>query len=213
MDRLVVLLLAVAGAATAAAQGSDPIRCVPDSPERRGGTGCSILADNVVSIDPHETLYWHIDRFPSVRAASAAATPSSVAAEAHGSAWLMTVEPQTSDHRGGAHVAVVGPLPLPRATALMMQVMSAHFVPGQVTEPHTHSGPEAWFVVEGEQCLETPDRAVPVKAGETAMIEGGPAMRLVGMGSGVRRALVLILHDASRPATTITRGVKLVSCS
>ena len=95
----------------------------------------------------------------------------------------------------------------------MMHVMSAHFVPGQMTEPHLHSGPEAWFVVEGELCLETPDRAVRVKAGETAMIEGGPAMRLVGMGTGARRALVLILHDATRPATTITRGVKLVSCS
>jgi quercetin dioxygenase-like cupin family protein len=213
MRILAVPCVVFAGAAAVLAQVPDPVRCVPDSPERRGGTGCSIVAHKAVSVDRRETLYWHVDRFPSVTAAEAAATPSSVAAAAHGSAWLMTVEPQTSNHRGGTHVAVVGPLPLPRAAALMMQVMSAHFMPGQVSEPHTHSGPEAWFVVEGEQCLETPDRAIRVKAGETAVIEGGPAMRLVGTGTGPRRALVLILHDAAQPATTITRGAKLVSCS
>jgi quercetin dioxygenase-like cupin family protein len=212
MNRLVVLL-ALASATPIAAQGTAPIRCVADSPERTGGTGCSILAHKEIPVDGQQPLYWHIDKFPSLRAATAAATSSAVAAEAHGSAWLMILEPQTSDHHGGAHVATVGPLPLPPVPRLMMQIMSAHFVPGQITEPHTHSGPEAWFVVEGEQCLETPDRAVRVKAGETAMIKGGPSMRLVGTGTHSRRALALILHDAAQPATTITRGVKLVSCS
>ena len=213
MHRLALVLIVVASGVGMAAQGSDPIRCMPDSPERRGGTGCSIVAHKTVSLDSRETLYWHIDRFTSADSAKAAATPSSVAFEAHGSAWLTTVEPNTANHRGGRHVAVVGPLPLPSSAAgFMMQVMSAHFMPGQVSEPHTHSGPEAWFVVEGEQCLETPDRTIRVKAGQTAMIEGGPSMRLVGTGMGPRRALVLILHDAAQPATTITRGATLVSC-
>ena len=86
-------------------------------------------------------------------------------------------------------------------------------MPGEASAPHTHSGPEAWFVVEGEQCLETPDRAIRVKAGQTAMMDGGAAMRLVGTGTGPRRALVLILHDAAQPATTITPGATLVPCS
>ena len=214
MHHLALVLIVIASAVGVATQASDPVRCIPDSPERRGGTGCSIVGHKTVSLDSRETLYWHIDRFTSADLAKAAATPSSVAFEAHGSAWLTTVEPHTANHRGGSHVAVVGPLPLPASAAgFMMQVMSAHFIPGQVSEPHTHSGPEAWFVVEGEQCLETPGRTIRVKAGQTAMIEGGPAMRLVGTGTGPRRALVLILHDAAQPATTITRGATLVPCS
>ena len=214
MHRVALVLIVFAGAVAVAAQASDPVRCIPDSPERKGGTGCSIVGHKPVALDSRETLYWHIDRCTSADSAQAAATPSSVAFEAHGVAWLTTVEPQTTNHRGGTHVAVVGPLPLPASAAgFMMQVMSAHFMPGQVSEPHTHSGPEAWFVVAGEQCLETPDRAIRVKSGQTAMIEAGPAMRLVGTGTGPRRALVLIVHDAAQPATTMTRGAMLVPCS
>ena len=215
MQRLALVLIVLASSAVAVAtQAAAPVRCVPDSPERRGETGCSIIGHRPVSLDPRETLYWHIDRFTSADLAQAAATPSSIAFEAHGRAWLTTVEAHTANHRGGTHVAVVGPLPLPPSSAgYMMQVMSAHFMPGQVSEPHTHSGPEAWFVVEGEQCLETADRPIRVKAGQTAIIEGGPAMRMVGAGTGPRRALVLILHDAAQPATTITRGAALVPCT
>src|SRR5688572_3426233 len=131
MQRLALVLIVVASAVGVATQASDPVRCIPDSPERRGGTGCSIVAHKTVSLDSRETLYWHIDRFTSADLAEAAATPSSVAFEAHGSAWLTTVEPHTANHRGGRHVAVVGPLPLPASAAgFMMQVMSAHFMPG-----------------------------------------------------------------------------------
>lgn len=196
----------------ALAQGTEPIRCVPDSPERRGGTGCSVVAHKALSGLPQQPVYWHIDKFSSIRAAEAAVRTASVAVEAHGSSWLMNVEARTDDHHGGQHAAAVGPLPLPSASSLMMQIMSAYFMPGQTTEPHTHPGPEAWFVIEGEQCLETPTGTIRAKAGETAIIDAGPAMRLVGMGTGPRRALVLILHDAAQPPTTITPGVELVSC-
>jgi len=213
MRQWVATMCAAAGlTAVILAQAAEPIRCMQDSPERRGGTGCSIVADTLLRDLPAQPLYWHIDKFPALRAAQAAAGAASVAIEAHGSAWLMKVEPQSSDHHGGQHAAAVGPLPIPSTASLMMQIMSAHFLPGQVSEPHTHPGPEAWFVIEGEQCLETPTGTIRAKAGETAIIDAGPAMRLVGTGTGPRRALVLVLHGAAQPPTTITRGVTLASC-
>ena len=48
-----------------------------------------------------------------------------------------------------------------------IQVLSSYFLPGHVSIVHTHSGPEAWWVLEGEQCLERRRKRfghAPVKA-------------------------------------------------
>jgi quercetin dioxygenase-like cupin family protein len=146
---------------------------------------------------------WHIDEFPSLEAAKAAATPSGVAFEAHGSAWLSTIEPGTSNHHGGTHRGAVGPLPVERNHAYSSTLMAAYFKPGNFSNVHTHSGPEAWWVLEGEQCLETTTTTVKARAGEGSIVPMGETMRLVATGDAPRKSLVLILHDADHPATTI----------
>ena len=40
-----------------------------------------------------------------------------------------------------------------------------------------------------------------LRAGESGIVPQGPPMMLVGIGKGVRRALVLILHDSAQPST------------
>src|SRR5688572_11074611 len=89
------------------------VRCMEDSPERRGQEGCTILASRLLVVPTDKPLYWHIERFDSLDAAKRAAGPNGVAAEAHGFVWLMTVEAQTENPRGGQHVAWIGPLELP----------------------------------------------------------------------------------------------------
>jgi hypothetical protein len=79
--------------------------CVENSPERRGEVGCSIIESKVLPIGLKEPVFWHIDRFDSPGAARAAVAPASVAFDAAGSSWLMTIESQTSDHHGGMHIA------------------------------------------------------------------------------------------------------------
>ena len=55
----------------------------------------------------------------------------------------------------------------------------------------------------GETCLETPDGAMIGSAGGShVIVPGGPPMHLTATGTETRRALVLILHDSSQPATT-----------
>ncbi len=208
-----VTLLSFLTASTAGAQLA-PI-CVENSPERRGEVGCSIIESKLLPDGLKEPLFWHIDRFDSLERARAAVGAASVAFEAAGTSWLMTIESQISDHHGGRHVAHVGPLALPRATRLSMQVISAAFTPGMYSLMHHHSGVEAFYVVEGEQCLETPTRTFTLRKGETIALATGTSMRVVATGSALRQALAVIVHDAAQPPTMQMEegtGPQLVAC-
>jgi quercetin dioxygenase-like cupin family protein len=74
---------------------------------------------------------------------------------------------------------------------------------------HTHSGPEAWYTLSGQTCLETPDGVMVGRAdGPPVIVPQGSPMHLTATGATERRALVLILHDASQPATTLSHDWK-----
>src|SRR5215216_2106284 len=60
-------------------------------------------------------------------------------------------------------------------------------------------------LLEGEQCLETTTKSIRARAGEGAIVAAGETMRMVGIGTGPRRSLVLILHDAEQPASTVVQ--------
>jgi quercetin dioxygenase-like cupin family protein len=190
--------------------------CAERAPVQRGEFGCSILQTKVLPKDLGEPVFWHIDRFDSGAAARAAVGDASVAFQDGGTWWLMTIESETANHRGGRHVAQVGPLPLPPAPRYSMLIQSAVFGPGMYSLPHHHSGVEAVYVLEGEACYETPTRASKLQRGQTLMLPAGTAMRAVVTGSTRRHVLALIVHDSARPATTRMEegsGPKLVSCT
>jgi quercetin dioxygenase-like cupin family protein len=175
--------------------------CAENSPERRGELGCSIVASKLLPSDLKEPVFWHIDRFDSLERARAAVNRASVAFDAAGTVWLMTIEAQYSDHHGGRHVTQVGPLPLPQASRYSMVVQSAVFAPGMYSLAHHHSGVEAVYVVEGEACYETPARGFTLRKGETLALPAGTEMRAVVGGSTRRYVLAVIVHDAAQPAT------------
>ena len=58
---------------------------------------------------------------------------------------------------GGKRVAEMGPLPIRAGDSYSAQYMEAIFSPGMTAPSHTHPGPEAWYTLSGETCLETPD--------------------------------------------------------
>ena len=122
-------------------------------------------------------LFWHIDRFETGEHARAAVVPASVAFEAHGAWWLMSVESQTESHHGGQHVTEVKLLPLPEAHKYSMVVISAYIPSGWTSRVHLHSGVEAFYVVDGEQCLETADRAFKMQKARRWLFR--PASRCV----------------------------------
>ncbi len=189
--------------------------CVPDSPERRGEIGCSIIQTKTLPDGLSEPVFWHIDRFESAERARAAVGPASIAFDAAKTWWLMTIERDTMDHHGGQHVTQVGPLPLPRAARYAMVVQSALFLPGMYSLPHHHSGVEAVYVLEGEACYETPTRAAMLRKGETLTMSSNTPMRAVVTGTTRRHVLAVIVHDAAQPATMQMKegtGPTLVAC-
>ena len=183
------------------AEERPPVKCTENSPERRGEEGCTILANRPLLGSLTNNVYWHIDRFDSLVTAMKAAGPNGVAAEAHGSFWLMTVETKVEDHHGGHHVAWIGPLMLPAVESYAMRVQSSLLMPGARTPAHTHPGPEVIYIVDGEQCMETLEIGVHLGGGQSYVVPGGVIHRGRPIGSKARRALGLNLYDAAHPTS------------
>ncbi len=189
------------------------VKCMENSPERRGEEGCTILTDRPLAGPPGKTVYWHIDRFDSLEAAMKVAGPNSVATEAHGSFWLLTVEMMAEDCRSGQHVARVGPLTLPPADRYFMRVLSSLLKPGSTTPIHTHSGPEVFYLVDGEQCIEMSDASQRLGVGQSFIVPGSTVHRGRVVGSKARKALALILYDATYPASRdLDNATPITSC-
>ena len=64
---------------------------------------------------------------------------------------------------------------------------------------HRHPGPEAWYVVSGAQCLETPNGLIVASAGGGAMYREGWPMAISSVGAQTRRPHVLIFHRSDQP--------------
>jgi quercetin dioxygenase-like cupin family protein len=180
--------------------GDATVRCTSGGDP--GSLGCHILADqDLGKAAGRRPLYWQIDKFRSEAAATAAAGPKDRILQVYDGVWLMSVAPIRRARKGGVRIASVGPLPVVSGVRYRAQYMSAAFDPGTRTFAHSHPGPEAWFVLEGSQCLETPEGATIVSAGKSGVVKGGTPMMLFSHGQATRRSLVLILHDATQPAT------------
>lgn len=209
---VVLLLLLFAGWCRAQ---EEPV-CVENSPERRGEIGCSIVEKKALPPKPKEPVFWHIDQFDHAESAKAGIGPLSIAFEAHGFWWLMSVGPKSNDHHRGRHIALVNLSPLPNADAYTMLVISAYIPAGMTSRVHFHSGVEAFYTVDGEQCLETKERAFRMKKGNTLVVPTGTTMRLVATGTKPRRAFAMIVYDSSKPPVTrlpMATASELVSCT
>ena len=97
-------------------------------------------------------------------------------------------------------IAKIGPLPVTPKVEYTAVYLEGIFDPGTEAPIHMHSGPEAFYALTGDTCLETPDG---VLTGREIVVQGGPPMLLVATGTARRRGVTLILHDTSQPATTI----------
>ena len=179
--------------------------CEPVSQRAGREFGCFITAREEMGRLPSDSaLYWHIDAYPTHAAAQAAKGPRGTVVESLGRNWLFTIAVERWRPRGGEHLATVGPLPVIQAQAHAAVYMEGVFRPGMHSRVHRHPGVEAWYTLEGEQCLETPHGKLVQRAGDHGvMVPGGEPMMLTGTGTGVRRSLVLILQDASKPRSML----------
>ena len=197
------LILAIACLWMSPAWGQATTR--PCSEKEQVGPACLIGRQDLSPI-PNEPLFWHLETFRSGKAAQRAAGPNSTVVKAYGKRWLFTIARRDWRSRGGKHVAAIGPLALEPAPAYSVHYLRAIFTPGMTAPLHVHSGPEAFYALTGDSCLETPDGAQVARGpGNTLLVRGGPPMLLMALGKVPRRGFAAIVHDARRPPTTLIK--------
>jgi quercetin dioxygenase-like cupin family protein len=144
------------------------------------------------------TIFWHLYAFPSRAAADKAKSPSGIVVEEDGRVWLSEFGSRNRPSRGGHRIAVVGPLDLLPAESYTAEIAYSVMQTDDRSRVHTHSGPEAWYVLSGAQCLKTPGGARVARAGATMSVPANLPMELSVTGAEVARSLTLVIHDSTQ---------------
>ncbi len=181
--------------------------------ERRPEFGCFNVATVTGLQFSQPAVYWHLRTFGSRTVAEAAKSATGIVVEEDGRVWLSEFGPRNSTSRGGDVIAVIGPLQLPSAKSYSAVLSYAVMRPGDNSRVHTHSGPEGWYVLAGEQCLETPAGASRARAGETMTVPPDVPMELHVTGTALRRAFALVIHDSTQERGISSAWKPSGSCS
>jgi hypothetical protein len=209
----VVALLAVCGTGVgveAQTRGADgrarnpglPGWCETAVADRKEEGGCYTTAFLDLGVLPRGPIFWHLDTFPTRAAAEANRTPRSTVVDSHNRHWLFTIAEQGWRPAAGERVALIGPLTIdadtPYTARYQEAVIPAGFQDG-VGAGHRHPGPEAWYVLAGGQCLETPNGVMTAHAGEAMLAPEGWPMAIASLGTETRRTVFLVLHRSGEP--------------
>lgn len=156
---------------------------------------------------PKGVLFLRLENFTTTKAAHDAETPASAVVEWAGKIWLLALGPKGARSSGGTLVAEIGPVPeVPPAPSYVLDVNEADFGPemrAQVAQQvHTHPGPEIFYLLTGEQCLETPNGTIRARAGQGMVAPANIPMQLNIIGSSKRDAFFIVVHDAMKPRVT-----------
>ena len=175
------------------------VACVDMQPgEKRPEFGCFNVGTAKNLLFAQGAVYWHLYAFGSKKAAEAARSATGIVVEEDGRVWLSEFGPRDIALRGGEPVALVGPLQLPAADRYSAVLSYAVMRPGDSSRVHTHPGPEGWYVIAGEQCLETPAGVTRAGPGQAMTVPPNVPMELNVTGATLRRAFALVIHDSTQ---------------
>ena len=217
---LAAMLLALAGCSTNQLPSTSvhehlaEVACV-DVPagERRPEFGCFNVGTVTGLEFSQPSVYWHLRTFGTRKAAEAAKSATGIVVEEDGRVWLSEFGPRDMASQGGEAIAVVGPLQLSAAKNYAAVLSYAVMRPGDSSRVHTHPGPEGWYVLAGEQCLETPAGADRARAGGTMTVPPNIPMELNVTGTALRRAFALVIHDSTQGRATPSAWKPSGACS
>jgi mannose-6-phosphate isomerase-like protein (cupin superfamily) len=173
--------------------------CETPVSERTNNFGCYLITETPLDGAATAPVFWYLYSFPTRAAAEGAKSANGTVLKSFGRVWLMTLAGDGWRSFSGDFVGRVGPILLKPGAAYTARYMEATFGPGMRTRVHRHSGPEAWFVLTGTQCLETPDGTTVVSGGQGSLVPEGPPMMLSSVGTELRTALVLVVYDREKP--------------
>ena len=199
---LITSLLAAATAAGIVC-AQVPGGCNTPVSQRTGEAGCYLTATELLGAQPQAALFWHLYVYPTHAAAESAKGSRGTVVESFGKVWLYAIADSEWRASSGERIATIGPLPITAGKQYTARYMEAVFPPGMRAAIHRHSGPEAWYLLCGAQCLETPEGITVARTGEGVVVPEGPPMALSSVGTETRRSVLLVLHDTSQPWITI----------
>jgi hypothetical protein len=164
------------------------------------------VAEKKLALLPAGPLYWWVENFPTLAQAQAAEGPTSLAAEAAGKAWLLTLGPKGGTIPGGTKVAEVGPVPPITAPEYLLRITHSGGPPGAKTPVHSHPGAEAFYVLSGRMGQKTPHGVSYADAGQSMNGHGGDMpMEVFSAGTTDLDQLVMFVVDATRPFASAAR--------
>jgi quercetin dioxygenase-like cupin family protein len=187
--------------------------CEPGGATEEVEFGCRLLARPTVERFPTGPVHWHLARYATREQAQVAGRFSDIVTEVGGEVWLHRFGPESDVPRAGTRTATVGPLPIPRAAAYQIDVFYAVLPAGARTAALTHPGPAAWYVLEGEQCVETSKGVVQATVGEGAVAPpAGTPLQWVNTGAESERALFVLVRDVGRNRATPSKWKPKGAC-
>jgi len=152
---------------------------------------------------PAGPLYWRIENFPTLAAAQAAASPTSLATEASGKVWLFTLGAKDGSTPGGSKVTQIGPVPVVAAPQYLLRLNRAGGPPGSKTPVHSHPGSETFYVLAGQVTVTTPSGATHADAGGSMNGQAGDTtMQVASTGATDLDQFVMFVVDATKPFST-----------
>jgi quercetin dioxygenase-like cupin family protein len=190
------LLLSVA-AAVAVPPPIVPGGCTAPASEHVNEAGCYLLAEMTLENTPKH-VFWHIVQFADLALAEAEARKHrwSKVVSAHDKIWLFVMGARGETIRSSRPDTVIGPMNAPTSGAVSVRFLTSTFPPGMRTRVHTHPGAEAFYVIEGEQCVETPTVRHRIAAGHSYIVQSGIHFQAAARG---RKSLVALIL---RPGAT-----------
>jgi quercetin dioxygenase-like cupin family protein len=199
----VFMTVTIGAPALGAPEGTEG-RCIPVSERAGRESGCFIIAEQRLGRLSQRQMFWHLDTYATRAEAEAARGPRGTVVASLGKVWLFTIAEAGWRPARGERVAEIGPLPVRPDLEYTADYREAIFPPGMKSIVHRHSGPEAWYTLAGETCLETPEAVFHGRpGGPPVVVQGGLPMELTATGSEVRRAVLLVLHDSGRPSGSL----------
>jgi quercetin dioxygenase-like cupin family protein len=164
------------------------------------------IAEKKLTQLPAGPLYWRVETYFTVAQAKTAEGSASLATEAAGRAWLLTLG-GPGPTGGGTKVAEIGPVaPPPGAPEYLLRINNAGGPPGVRTPVHTHPGSETFYVLSGELTQKTPRGVMRVAAGQSMPGHApGLPMEVSSSGAGDLNALVMFVVDAAKPFSSPAR--------
>jgi mannose-6-phosphate isomerase-like protein (cupin superfamily) len=209
--QMVVTALVAAGSLAVGEAPPVPGGCSAAAAENQDQPGCYLSAEvQLVSAPPR--LYWHIHEADDTASATAEARrhPWSRVILSHARNWLYVLTESGEKIDFGIHRATIGPLELPAGRPVTIRFIESVFPPGMQTRVHAHPGVEAFYVVEGEQCMETPTERIRIPAGQSFVVQSGPHVQ--ASPKGRRNLAILAVPDGETWMTLKTDWKPSVFC-